>query len=56
MTDDDARVLADDLVKPFKDLVDRVLTLVERLTARLEVLELEHWHKQPPQAGYDEDS
>ena len=44
MTDDDMRVLTDTLVaelRPMRDVTERVLTLVENLTRRVEILELQ---------------
>jgi len=42
---DDAEILA--ALEPISDLVARILTLVETLNTRVEVLELEQLHRQP---------
>ena len=48
MNDDDLREIADSMVAhlyPVRDLVERVLTLVEDLGRRVDILELERLHE-----------
>ncbi|HJZ70379.1 MAG TPA: hypothetical protein VKE51_01495 [Vicinamibacterales bacterium] len=42
--DEDARRLAAAIAEPMKDILERIVTVLEGLNARLEVLELERLH------------
>jgi hypothetical protein len=54
MTDEDAKQIADAFVGPVREVLERVMALVERLTNRVEVLELERLHRQPAAGGNDD--
>jgi len=47
MTDDELRELTAAFsgeLLPMREILDRMMTVIERLTNRVEVLELERWH------------
>jgi len=52
MKDEDAMQIAEAFVRPVKALLEKVVTILERLTARVEVLELERLHQH--ESRYDE--
>jgi len=43
--DEDARRLAAAIAEPMKELLEKVVTILEQLTTRVEVLELEALHR-----------
>jgi hypothetical protein len=59
MTDDEMTALTSALVGPVRELLDRMTTLIEKLTNRVEVLELESLHRRdlpPPLDGDDDET
>jgi len=52
MTEQDAKQIAEAFIGPVKELLERSITLIERLAARIEVLELERLHQR--ESRYDE--
>lgn len=51
MREPDIEQIIEALIPPVKAILERVLTVLEDMSARLEVLELEQLHRR----GYDED-
>lgn len=56
MSEDDAKQLAEAFVGPVRELLDRLVTVVEQLTNRVEVLELQRMYQHTADRRYDEDS